>query len=103
MDTTTEVNREKLISDIRLVIADSEELLRATAGQAGDKIADLRAKTADHLASAKIKLAELSEAGADKAKAVARSTDEYVRDNPWTAVGIAAGIGLVAGMLIGRR
>lgn len=103
METTTEVTKDKLMADIRLVIADSEELLRATAGQAGDKIADLRARTADHLAAAKIKLAELSEAGADKAKVVARATDDYVKDNPWQAVGIAAGIGLLAGLLIGRR
>jgi ElaB/YqjD/DUF883 family membrane-anchored ribosome-binding protein len=101
--TTEDITKEKLMADIRLVIADSEELLRATAGQAGDKIADLRAKSAEHLASAKVKLVELEGAMADKAKAVARATDDYVHDNPWKAVGIAAGIGLFAGLLIGRR
>jgi ElaB/YqjD/DUF883 family membrane-anchored ribosome-binding protein len=48
-------------------------------------------------------LVELEGAMADKAKAVARATDDYVHDNPWKAVGIAAGIGLFAGLLIGRR
>lgn len=103
MDTTTEVTREKLMADIRLVIADSEELLRATAGQAGERVAELRTKTAEHLASAKIKLAELEEAVAHRAKAVAHATDEYVHDNPWKAVGVAAGVGLIVGLLIGRR
>ena len=62
MAEMTEVTKDKLIADVKLVIADSEELLRATAGQAGEKIAEIRARTADRLATAKIKLAE-AEAG----------------------------------------
>lgn len=103
MTEMTEVTREKLIADVKLVIADSEELLRATAGQAGDKMADLRAKAQDHLASAKVKLAEAEAAVIDKAKAVGRAADDYVHDNPWRSVGFGAGIGFIAGLLIGRR
>ena len=55
MAEMTEVTKDKLIADVKLVIADSEELLRATAGQAGDKIAEIRARTQDRLAAAKIK------------------------------------------------
>jgi ElaB/YqjD/DUF883 family membrane-anchored ribosome-binding protein len=103
MTEMTEVTREKLMADVKLVIADSEELLRATAGQAGDKIADLRLKAQDHLTSAKIKLADAEAAVLDKAKAVGRAADDYVHDNPWRSVGFAAGIGFIAGLLIGRR
>lgn len=103
MSDMTDVTKEKLIADVRLVIADTEELLRATAGQAGEKIADIRAKTQDRLAAAKIKLAEAEIAVVDKAKQVGRAADDYVHDNPWRSVGVAAGFGFIVGLLIGRR
>jgi ElaB/YqjD/DUF883 family membrane-anchored ribosome-binding protein len=103
MSEMTDVTKDKLIADIKLVIADTEELLRATAGQAGDKIADIRARTQDRLAAAKIKLAEAEAAVVDRAKQVGRVTDDYVHDNPWRSVGVAAGFGFIVGLLIGRR
>jgi ElaB/YqjD/DUF883 family membrane-anchored ribosome-binding protein len=103
MNDVTDVTKDKLISDVKLVIADTEELLRATAGQAGDKIADIRARTQDRLAGAKIKLADAEAAIVDKAKQAGRVADDYVHDNPWRSVGIAAGVGFIVGLLIGRR
>lgn len=103
MSDMTDVTKEKLIADVKLVIADTEELLRATAGQAGEKIADIRARTQDRLATAKIKLAEAEVAVMDKAKQVGRAADDYVHDNPWRSVGVAAGFGFIVGLLIGRR
>jgi ElaB/YqjD/DUF883 family membrane-anchored ribosome-binding protein len=100
---TTEVNRDKLVADMKVVIADAEELLRATAGQAGDKVAAARVRIQDSLDAAKIKLTRLGEAGADKAKAAASATDDYVHEHPWHAVGVAALVGLVLGTLISRR
>ncbi len=103
MAEMTQVTKDKLIADVKTVIADSEELLRATAGTAGDKFADIRAKAQDSISVAKIKLAEAETLVVDKAKAVGRATDDYVHDNPWRSVGFAAGIGFIAGLLIGRR
>ena len=103
MTEMTQVTKDKLIADVKLVIADTEELLRATAGTAGDKVADIRVRMQDHLAAAKIKLADAEALVVDKAKAVGRATDDYVHDNPWRSVGFAAGIGFIAGLLIGRR
>ncbi|MDP1735678.1 MAG: DUF883 family protein [Sulfuritalea sp.] len=103
MSDMTDVTKDKLIADVRLVIADTEELLRVTAGQAGDKIADIRARTQDRLSAAKIKLAEAEAAVVDKAKQVGRVADDYVHDNPWRSVGVAAGFGFIVGLLIGRR
>jgi len=103
MNEMSQVSKEKLVADFKVVIADAEELLRATAGQAGDKIGDLRAKAQDHLASAKIKLADAEAAIVDKAKQAGRVADDYVHDNPWGAVGVAAGVGFLVGLLIGRR
>lgn len=102
-DVTTAVNKEKLVADLKVVVADAEELLRATANQAGDKIVELRGKIQDHLVSARASLAEAQVAVVDKAKLVGRATDDYVHDNPWRSVGVAAGIGFIVGLLIGRR
>ena len=66
---TTDISRDKLVADMKIVIADAEELLRATAGQAGEKVIAARAKIQDSLDVARIKLAQVSDASAEKAKA----------------------------------
>jgi ElaB/YqjD/DUF883 family membrane-anchored ribosome-binding protein len=103
MATEDAVSKEKLVQDLKLVIADAEDLLRATAGQAGDKVSAAQEKFQDSLHRARLKLAEAEDAIRDKSKQAARATDEYVTENPWKAAGIAAGIGLIIGMLISRR
>ena len=103
MATDTAVSKDKLIQDLKVVIADAEELLRATASQAGEKAVIAREKIQDSLHKAKIKLAEAEEVVIDKTKQAARATDEYVHEHPWRAVSVAAGIGLIIGMLISRR
>jgi ElaB/YqjD/DUF883 family membrane-anchored ribosome-binding protein len=97
------VSRDKLVQDLKIVISDAEELLRATASTAGEKVVAAREKVQESLQRAKVKLAEVEDVIIDSGKQAARATDEYVRDNPWRAVGIAAGIGVIIGMLISRR
>jgi len=103
MTETTDVSKEKLISDFKVVVADAEELLRATASQAGDKAAELRARIQSRLADAKVKLENAEAAVVERAKLVGRAADDYVHDNPWRSVGVAVGIGFIVGLLIGRR
>jgi ElaB/YqjD/DUF883 family membrane-anchored ribosome-binding protein len=100
-DTTA--TKEKLAQDLKIVISDAEELLRATANQAGEKASAAREKIQDSLRNAKVQLAEFEDILIDQGKQAARATDEYVHDHPWRAVGIAAGVGLIIGMLISRR
>jgi len=102
-ENVADVSKDKLVQDLKLVIADAEDLLKATAAQAGEKVAAARERIQDRIHSAKIKLAEAEEALMLKTRQAARVTDEFVHENPWYAVGIAAGVGLVVGMLIGRR
>ena len=99
----SQVTKDKLVSDFKAVVADTEELLKLTAGQAGDKVADVRVRLTDKLTSAKYKLQDLEAAVVQKTKAAARATDDYVHDNPWKSVSVAAGVGLLLGILIGRR
>jgi len=97
------VSKEKLVTDLKVVVADAEELLRATASSAGEKVSELRDKIQDRLRDAKLRLADAEAALLDKTKAAARATDDFVHENPWKAVGIAAGVGLLLGVIIGRR
>ena len=99
----SEVSRDKLVTDLKVVIADAEELLKATASVAGEKAAAARVKIQDSIDTAKEKMSHLGEAGVYKAKAAALAADDYVHENPWQAVGIAAAAGVVLGLLISRR
>ena len=94
---------EKGRSDLRNVLSDMEDYLRATASQTGEKIGALRERLQDQMQRAKERLADTREVVVDKTKEAARATDDYVHENPWHAVGVAAAVGLVIGLLIGRR
>jgi len=98
-----DVSKEKLVADLKVVVADAEELLRATASQAGEKVSAARERIQASLATAKVKLGDAEQVLREKTKQAAKATDDYVRDNPWQAVGIAAMAGLVLGILISRR
>ena len=98
-----EVSREKLVSDLRVVIGDAEELLRATAHAAGETVAAARAKVQASMNGAKKRLTEAGAATVDNAKVAAQAADEFVHEHPWQAVGIGAAIGVILGMLISRR
>ncbi len=96
-------SQEKLVQDIRAVIADAEDILKATADQTGEKIANLRARIQDRLLDARIRLSNAEEILVERTRAAARAADDYVHDNPWQAVGIGAGIGFLVGFILGRR
>ena len=99
----TNTNKDKLVSDMKAVVADAEEILRTTAGAAGEKMSEMRGKIEILLRDAKERLADAEAAIVDKAKATAAATDDFVHENPWQAVGVAAAVGLALGVLIGRR
>ena len=103
MDGTDIVTRDKLVADLKLVVTDAEELLKITAGQAGDRVAAVRDKVQRGLEQAKVKLVALEDKAIEQTKATAHATDAYVHENPWKAVGIAAGAGYLFGLLMARR
>lgn len=99
----TEVNTDKLIEDLKVVIRDAEALIKATSSQTGEKIQEVRAKAEESLRQAKVRLTEAETEALRRAREVADATEEYVRENPWQSIGVAAGIGLLLGVLISRR
>ncbi|MBX3609292.1 MAG: DUF883 domain-containing protein [Hydrogenophaga sp.] len=96
-------SKKKLVRDLQRVIADAEELLHATAGETEGKVVEMRERIRDNLMAARHRLADIEETVAAKTKEAARATDEYVHQHPWQAIGTAAGVGLLLGLLIGRR
>src|SRR5688572_9814533 len=94
---------DKLKQDMKVLAADAEELLRAMAAQAVEKIAAAKERLQDSVHKGKVSLAETEAMVAERAKQAARYTDEYVHENPWRAIGVAAGIGLLLGLIISRR
>jgi ElaB/YqjD/DUF883 family membrane-anchored ribosome-binding protein len=96
-------NREKLVTDLRTLVSDAEELLKATASQAGEKIGMARQKIEQSLIEGKKALADAETTLRKKSKECAEIADDYVRENPWGAVGIAAAVGLAVGLLIRGR
>lgn len=92
--------REKLAADLKAVVSDTEELLRATAGQTEEKVRSARQRAEQTMKSAKATVVEVEEAVVAEARAAAKATDRYVHDNPWQAVGIAAGVSFLVGWLL---
>ena len=100
---TTTVTTEKLLEDLKTVVRDAEALLQATAAQTGEKIEGARTRATESLQKARQRLAAMEKDARQEVRAAATTADLYVHKNPWQAVGMAAGVGLLIGLLIGRR
>jgi ElaB/YqjD/DUF883 family membrane-anchored ribosome-binding protein len=101
--TMNEASTEKLMKDLRAVIADAEALMAATADTAGTEVREARARAEETFEQARARLESFEEELQAHAKEALGDADVYVRENPWQSIGIAAAIGLVLGLLIGRR
>ena len=95
--------RDQLMSDLKTVIHDAESWLRSGSQMTGDELAAARAKFERTLSNAKADLIHLEETVVQRAKLAARSTDDFVTENPWKAVGVGAAAGILIGMLLARR
>ena len=86
------ISADKLVQDVHTVVVDAEGLLKATASETGERIEKVRARAAESLRVARERL-----------RALGVSVDGKVRENPWTTAGIAAGAGLLLGLLLAKR
>ncbi|HEY2987543.1 MAG TPA: DUF883 family protein [Candidatus Binatia bacterium] len=97
-----EATTDKLVADLKALISDAEELLRATANNAGEQVAVVRRRIEESLKEGKRTLSDAEDILFEKTRDAAEAASDYVQKNPWSAVGIAAGLGLVLGLLIRR-
>ncbi|NOT14488.1 MAG: DUF883 domain-containing protein [Methylotenera sp.] len=96
-------NKDQLINDFKVAVTDAEALLLATANVGGEKVAEIRSRAEESLKIAKNRMVNAQEALVAKTKATAKMTDVYVHENPWKAIGFAASVGVVIGLLMSRR
>jgi len=98
-DTTSEHLRAELKS-----LADTlEEVLNSSADKSKEEVSKLRSKAEQALKESRYRLGDPGDALANQTREAAARADEYVRDNPWTGVGIGAAVGVVLGVLLTRR
>lgn len=103
MTEATTAARQQLLSDLKAVVADSEDLLEATAGAVDARATAARARIEETLRAARQKIETFDSEMLDRFNEATKATDEYVHEHPWGAVGIAAAAGLLIGVLIARR
>lgn len=98
-----ESNIQLVKSDMKTLISDAQSLLQAAAALTGDKADELRGRGMKLLETAVSKAQVVQTQAVEKGKVLAVTTDDYVKQNPWRAVAISAGIGVLAGVLLSRR
>ena len=103
MTPSTESTRAKIADEFAAAMSEAQDMLQRAASETGDRARDLRSQVEARLLHAKLRLQELEGEAVDRAKNAARATDDYVHDHPWRAVGIAAIVGFVVGLLMNRR
>ena len=103
MSNTSTSDKEQLVQDLKAVIHDTQELLRITADHVGDNAQELRERVSKRLNQAINDLQHLQTVALEQVKAAGHATDEFVHENPWTSIGISAGLGLILGLIVSRR
>ncbi len=94
---------DQLMADLQSVVSDAEALLRATQHQTGAGIDEVRSRAEESVRSARQKIDALQGDVAARTREAAKAADDYVRNHPWSAIGVAAGVAFVIGLLVARR
>ena len=94
---------DKLVTDFKTLINDTEELVKATTVQTGDKIAEICNRAQQAAIKIKPQLVELQTKVVNNAKATIAATEHYVQDHPWVTISVCTGVGVLLGLLISRR
>jgi ElaB/YqjD/DUF883 family membrane-anchored ribosome-binding protein len=90
---------QRLVGDLKAVAKDAGELVKATSGQAGDRVGEMRKRLAAAVDATKATYQRLG----DKTVATVKATDGCIRAHPYETIGVALGLGLLLGALVRRR
>jgi ElaB/YqjD/DUF883 family membrane-anchored ribosome-binding protein len=96
---TSDINTDRLVSDLKTVTKDAEELLKTVSGEKGNGSHEMRMRLSSAIESAKATYRRMEE----KAVAGAKATDKVIREHPYESLGIAFGLGLLVGVLVTRK
>ena len=94
-----EASTEKLLRDLKAVVHDGEELLKAGARDLSERGSAARERLSAALEVAKDTQRKLQQ----QIVSGARATDRVIRDHPYPSIGVAFGIGVLLGILANRR
>ena len=95
--------RDRVVDEVGAMLSDAQHMLKRAGAETGDMARDLRSQVDSTLSTVKSRLHAVEEDALHRAKAATRATDHYVHDKPWQAIGIAAVLGVVIGLLMNRR
>jgi len=98
-----QASREKLVEDLQALLADVDNLFRQAAAAGGQEAQELRRRAEGALSQAVERLAAAERDLLRRGREAARATDDWVHENPWSAIGVGAAVGVLVGMLIARR
>ena len=90
-------------NDMKALVRDAQSLLSAAAALTGNKADELRERGMELLDQALGKASKYQDQAVVRGKELARTADVYVKDNPWRTVAVAAGVGLLLGVILGRK
>jgi len=96
------ITTDKLRADLRMLAADMEALLTATASQTGQHVAQVRARAEESLQAARTRVAELQSLALERTRAGGRAADAYAHANPWQVLAIGTFAGLVLGLVLAQ-
>ncbi|SPE28420.1 conserved hypothetical protein [Burkholderiales bacterium] len=95
--------REKLVGDIKVLLTDVDALFRQAAASSGEEARKLRERAESALQEARARFETIQDDIISRGRDAAHATDDWVHHNPWSSIGLGAGIGLLIGFLIARR
>jgi ElaB/YqjD/DUF883 family membrane-anchored ribosome-binding protein len=93
----------KIAREFNNFVADIEDLIKATTNLTGEDLQKAKDKLNERISAAKKSVTEVSETVVERARKTAETTNTYVHEQPWNAVGASAAIGLLLGYLLARR
>ena len=95
--------RDRVLADLKALVRDSEDLLKATASDVSEKAKEARARLTGALERANVTCRELQQQAVAKAKVAAQRADTTVREHPYESIGVGFGLGFLIGVLVGRK
>lgn len=101
--SSTHAAKDQLVADFRRVMVDAEALLKASAVDGTADLNEVRARIEESLERVRARLDDAQASLRASGQEAATAAHAFVEGNPWAAIGMAAGLGVLVGLLSGRR
>jgi len=101
--TTGDTAQSGVAREYHAFLSDVEDLISSATSLTGEDLARAKARLGARITSARASIGKVSGEVSEQVRSGARATDNYVRTQPWQAVGISAAAGILIGYLLGRR